>query len=144
MYDISPYDYKAESDGFVVVEISMPENTLGGVAVHMGFNNGIGWQDPFDAGWHRGPYPCRVRTGVPSLPAFHRVYTYPMRKGGLMHLRLMWESLPAHFGAWFSSYIINDRKGDDDNGGQGYSVIDLNVKVTFYPIGGYGKKEVAK
>ena len=138
MYEISPYDYKAESDGFVVVEISMPENTLGGVAVTMDFNEDYakGWQIPFDKGWHRGPWPSLPD----AIPAFHRVYTYPMRKGGRMHLRVMWECMAAGMGYWWENYVFNK----NNNTKTGYSDINVNVKVTFYPIGGYGKKEVAK
>ena len=131
------YAYTAQSDGFMVVEITMPENSLGGVAVTMDINDGNGWQHPFDQGWHRGPRPTRMPSGL-GTPAFHRVYTRPMRQGGLMHLRLMWEAFPHSFEEptlnSVLQYIIN-RKGE----GEGSSDIDLSVKVTFYPIGVYSK-----
>ena len=61
-----------------------------------------------------------------------------------MHLRLMWEFLPSTLAmdSWW--LYFNTREVDQENHKKGYSVIDLNVKVTFYPIGRYGKKEVAK
>ena len=130
------YKYNAESDGFVVVEITMPENSLGGVTAFMDIEDS-GWQRPFDRGWHRGPRPTRMPSGL-GTPAFHRVYTRPMRRHAVMHLRLMWEAFPHSFEKptlnSVLQYIIN-RKGDLE----GSSDIDLSVKVTFYPIGVYSK-----
>ena len=130
------YAYTAQSDGFMVVEITMPENSLGGVAVTMDFNEGgEDWQRPFGAGWHRGPFPAPQENGGVFAPAFHRVYTYPMRKGATMHMRLLWESIAGHPGLWSDNYITN-READTGNRKKGYSVIDLKVTVTFYPFGG--------
>lgn len=135
LFKVTPYDFKAESDGFVVVEISMPEGSRGGVAVTMDFceDSKKGWQRPFEAGWHRGPYAYPNGNGAVA-PAFHRVYTHPMRKDGRMHLRLMWEYLPANVALWWNYFDKKDIDQADRK--KGSSVIDLNVKVTFYPIGG--------
>ena len=123
------YEYTAKSDGFIVVEIEMPEDTLGGVAVMMDFRDNLGWHGAFKSGWHRGPYPQYI-DNVCGTSAFRRVYTHPMRQGDEMHMRLLWESLG--YSTWDPSFYIIKRNND----GTGYSDIDLRVKVKFYPIGG--------
>ena len=131
------YEYQAQSDGFIVVKIEMPENSLGGVAVAMDFHEGgKDWQNSFGVGWHRGPFPAPQANGGVVAPAFHRVYTYPMRKGAWMHMRLLWESLNGNFGNFWSRNFITNREVDTENHKKGYSVIDLKVTVTFYPFGG--------
>lgn len=128
------YEYCAQSDGFMVVEITMPENSLGGVAVKMDFIDNLDWHSSYDAGWHRGPYP-NIDRGATGTPAFHRVYTHPMRQGDWMHLRLLWEAVPYLHDNFSQRYIIN--KNPDSRAG--YSDINLSVKVMFYPIGVYSK-----